>query len=387
MYNYPTLILYILIILVTTYIARKSQSARLHPNNAISGTDSKYRFRKEYLYLAFLIHWFFIAFTDIGTDHEEYLDIIQYRAQTYMEYGMEVGFNGLSYILYNITHSGEQVIFILKTITLLLFYVAFYRLRFVIDFGLAFFVFNTQVYFQGYYLLSMQLAISLIFLAYALFIYNKYIMGIVLCLIACTVHSSAMMVVPLFLLVYYYNKKKESIKMRDVIVNIILILLIISSFFTILSNVLNYSMFEQYGRYELTYQQTGSGLMVYFNFAILLYIIYHFYRQRLDYRFLNQAIVFALYAFCFALIGYKVDVFSRMNKYFVSISMMSIPILYKAIISNKRSNNHIRQNNNLIVESVIKFYLLYNGILTLNGLINLKSTSDIAVYHLFNPFI
>lgn len=386
MYNYPTLILYILIILVTTSFAKKSQCVRLHPNNAIGEEDSKCRFRIEYFYLAFLIHWFFIAFTNIGTDHEEYLDIIQYRAQIYMGYGMEVGFNGLSYILFNITHSGEQVIFILKTITLLLFYVAFYRLRFVIDYGLAFFVFNTQVYFQGYYLLSMQLAISLIFLAYAVSMYNRYILGLLLCLIASTVHSSAMMVIPLFILVYIYNRRKESIKMRDVIINVIIIVLIISSFFTILSNALNYSMFEQYGRYELTNQQTGSGLMVYFNFAILLYIIYHFYKQRLDYRFLNLAIIFALYAFCFAVVGYKVDVFSRMNKYFVSISMMSIPILYKAIIYNKRSNNQTRRNNSIIVENAIKFYLLYNGVLTLNGLINLKSTSDIAVYHLFNPF-
>lgn len=387
MYNYPTLILYILIILITTCLAKKSQCVKLHPNDIISGFYSKFRFRIGYFYLTFLIHWFFIAFTNIGTDHEEYLDIIQYRAQTYMEYGMEVGFNGLSYILFNITHSGEQVIFILKTITMLLFYVAFYRLRFVIDFGLAFFVFNTQVYFQGYYLLSMQLAISLIFLAYAFFIYNRYIRGLMLCLIASTVHTSAMMVIPLFLLVYYYNWRKESIKMRYVIINVILILLIISSFFTILSNALNYSMFEQYGRYEMTYQQTGSGLMVYFNFTILLYIIYHFYKQRLDYRFFNLAIIFSLYAFCFATIGYKVDVFSRMNKYFVSISMMSIPILYKSIIYNKRSNNQIKRNNNMIVENVIKFYLFYNGILTFNGLINLKSTSDIAVYHFFNPFI
>ena len=113
-----TLFLYLFIFVFTTFCAKESQQEKTQGS----------KFKTNMLFMAFLTHWFFCAFTNIGVDYNRYVYIIKYDCLYRFLRGDEIGFNGLSYILFALTHSADICIFIFKTTALLIFYYGFYSL-------------------------------------------------------------------------------------------------------------------------------------------------------------------------------------------------------------------------------------------------------------------
>lgn len=387
MFDLPSLVLYIVIILTTVSFARYSQVCCVHPDVAIGSNRIVIKYNDSFLLIAFLIHWFFLVFTDIGTDRDEYISIIEDRAEIYFSYGIEVGFNGLCFLLYKLTQSADIVIFLIKTLTLIVFYLSFYKLRHSVNLGYAFFSFNTMAYFQGYYLLSMQLGIALVFLAYTYALYRDYVRAFLMVGVAVTVHSTALMMLPLFALSCFYSWKRNKINRKHILIQFIMVVIITLSFGVIMTAAISsIPMFEQYQKYDLSGKYDGSGLMIYLTSAILLYITYRVYNSRLDYNYINLTFIFVLYSICFATIGYKIDVFSRMNKYFFAcINIVSLPLFVRYLEYQKKQYVFSKEKKSLGIV-LISFYLALNGILTFMAQISITGPSDIGVYHLCNPF-
>ena len=187
-----TLFLYIFIFVFTTLCAKFSQQ------KTFKGT----KFKMNMLILAFLTHWFFCAFTNIGVDYERYVNIISYDCIWRFLRGEEIGFNGLSYVLFSLTHNADICIFIFKSMALLIFYYGFYLLRNHAHLWLCIMAFNVHTYFFGFYIIAMQIAVALVFLS-AVFsiIYNSKYIPVLLSIIAATIHTSAILMVACFLFI------------------------------------------------------------------------------------------------------------------------------------------------------------------------------------------
>ena len=367
-----TVILYVSIYLLTTLFAIKSQ--------ARSSVGQVY-FKWRWLVASFMIHWVFLCFTNISVDYKNYMRIILNVSFENLFLDSEIAFNGLCLILKCLFKSPDIVIFFIKSITLLIFYKCFIMLRNNVSLGLSVLAYNLLLYLQGFLILGMQLAIALLFLSIIYIERGDIKRSLFLLIVACSVHSSTILFVPIFILYLIINSRKH--KMRGNFICVLSVSYVIIYIF--MGKLLNWAIntipqFSQYKIYHMIDKYSGLGIMQIVFFIPIFYFIFLLYRNDIDNSIKNLAIICSITAFLFAMLGYKIEVFSRINTNFIMIYSFFIPVLfferkYKCQVNHRYIFNY---------RSDLMIWIVYILIRGLDVFINMGLTTSSAM---INPYV
>ena len=371
-----TLFLYIFIMLSTTLLAKSSQKFY---------NNGEFQFKNRFFILAFFIHWFFLAFTNIGTDHEQYIRIIEYDSAILLLRGSEVGFNSLCVLFYGLTKNAEICIFIFKTMALMFYYISFYQLRKKADFGLVFFAYNATLYLYSFYVIAHTLAISVTILAIVFAVNEKkWYWSLLLAILAFTIHSSAIIVAILLLGVIIIDKINLKAGLGVLVLGMgVAIYVLTNAGFFFQYAVSNVESFEQYAHYE-TSSNTGTGLfnyVLYFYIFIVLLLPYILSNAPTNLR--NLAVVLFLMCFTSSIMGYFLGT-ARFNQYSLSLYGVMIPII---LMQSKQGIYKSKLKIPYDVQNITwKLYLYYACYATLSHACKPQGISMLDQYVFFNPF-
>ena len=368
-----TFLLYLFIMVSTTFLAAQSQKRR---------KDGSVVFKKAFFIAAFFIHWVFIAFTNIGADHDSYAMIIERDALVYLARGEEVVFNGLCILLYNLTGDSEKVMFIIKTISIVLFYCSFYLLRKNTNLGLVFLAFNGLELFSSMYIIAHAMAIALVLLgAVLIFLGKKWYWPILLALLAFTIHASALVMVVVFTAIEIMDKVHIKVGGPIVVLAIIVIVILINNFSFLFGFVTtNIESFEQYSEGTLT--ASNSGL---FNYILYLYIfvvlIWPVLHNNFPNHVRNASFMFFLFSAISAFMGYFVPT-ARLNQYSLVLFSVVIPWFFHEV-----KNIGMQRDKNFQIRKITWItYMLFLSYTALRNALDPQSTSMLSNYVFFNPF-
>lgn len=362
--------------LTTTLLAKSSQ--KYYKNG-------EFCFKKGLFILAFFIHWIFQAFTNIGTDHDQYIQIIEHDSAILLLRGIEIGFNGLCVLLYSLIRNAEICIFIFKTTTLIVFYTSFYLLRKKADLGLVFFAYNAFLYLYGFYIIAHSLAISLTILAIVLIINEKkWYWSLLLAIIAFTIHSSAVIVAVLLLGVLIIDKFNLKVGLGVLVLGIgVAVFALTHADFFFQYAVSNVESFEQYANYDES-SNAGTGL---FNYVLYLYIflilILPYILSNAPINLRNLAVVLFIMCFTSSIMGYYLGT-ARFNQYSLSLYGVMIPVI---LLQSKqglyKSNLNVPCHFQCLTWILYLFYACYA---TLSQACKTNGVSMLDQYVFFNPF-
>lgn len=377
-----TVVLYLMIFLVTSFLASQCQSLE---------KDGRIKVRRIFLYTSFIIHWIFLVFTNIGVDYNNYIRIIKNVSLENLFSESEVVFSGLCLALKNLFESPDVVVFFLKTITLVLFYIAFMEIAQEANIGLCMIAFNAFVYLQGYFILGMQIAIACLLLSTIYLKQDREKKALLLLILACGLHSSSILFIPLYVMYFVINLRKKKMSISFVV--LISVSYVLAYLF--IGLIMNWGLdhipqLAQYRIYNMVSDYKGIGLVQILYFIPLLYFVYLINNNSNSVNLKNLSIVFVFTAFLFAMIGYKIEVFSRINKSFLMIYAYLIPnFFFERKYNNQQSvkNGAVRFIFNY--RSDLFFWMVYIIIRGIDVFVDMglkSSTSLLNPYIWFNPF-
>ena len=369
-----TSLLYIFIIVSTTFFAGKSQ--RISSKGVVP--------KVKWLIVAFFIHWFFCAFTNIGADHEQYIYIISYDSGFRFLNGEEVGFNGLCMILYFLTHNAEICIFIIKTLTIVLIYGGFYVLRNHVQMSLCVLAYNVSIYFVGFYLLSITLALAFVFLSGALMIRNLHpYIAFLLTIVGMTVHASCLLMVICFLGRLILNKFRIKVGwalFALLLLTTIIVLVNIKGLFSY--SISSLDMLSEYERYEEERERSGSGLFYYFLYSLFLFYMFPISKSNLNIHAKHVIIVFFLFSLMFSIMGYSFGI-SRLKYYSIVYTAIAIPYFFYQLKFEK-----LKVKSFLAPPTMYLIWWIYLSFCFFQTIMTITSEAwSISHYVLYNPFV
>lgn len=370
-----TIGLYILIFFTTTSLA-----------SAYTNGPKIVLFKKSYnLHLAFMIHWVFIAFSNIGSDYDSYYSLISSMHLGWALNSPERIFNLFCYFCQSLIGNAHVVILLIKTLTLILFYVGFNKMKDEVNLGVSIFAYNILLYLQSFYLLQMTLSIAIIFLSMVLINEHKNFWSIILLVVAGFVHSSAFILIPFYLLYFAFDIRKKKLTGTQIMITGILFIIIMFVYMRIYEYAINnISAFMQYEQYRTVSVETGFGLTNYIISAYLLYIAYLCYQNYENFHISKALFVFAFGALIISLLGYRFAILSRLNKAFF--------YLYAYGISSYLSYRKKHSSGAYIISSyksemiIALIFVGAIGILNFVPYVTSNSASHMNIYRMFWPF-
>ena len=372
-----TQIFYIIIIAISSFFAFKS-----HIEIDEKG-EKKIKFRKIFFLLSFLISWFIISFTNIGSDYENYYYIID--RLTWSNYNIfsseEPGMNLVFLIIREIVHNTDVTIFIIKTITIAIIFYTFYIIKEKLKVGYAVLSYLLLVYLSSFYLITISLAASIVYLAIDLKVYkDKKILPIILILIAAQLHNSAYIVLPMYMMILiFYNNKQ--VKLKKILICIIYIITILLSgfIFNYFSTSVKGFHYNNYGTNDFS----GTGIMVIFMYLPLLLLYCYIKKYNKNEKMNSAFFVLALTSCMFKILSYRFRVIERMEYYILPLFSNIIPTI---IFENNLDK--VKDNKKLTVTRIFLFFILY--LLFRGSLVFFERTTSISgvgIYNFFNPFV
>ena len=377
-----TTILYILIFAISTFFMYLSQKYERTENG-----QRKQIFNIFWFLMAAIPLWIISCFTDIGADYESYSDIIKLSASLIESNGpIEIGFNGLCYALYSIFRDTDIVIFILKSLTLALFFYALYIIRKEAILYIALLSF-LLLRFLEFYLISMQLSVALFLVSIISLSHNKILKFWIFYILSCSVHSSAIIIFVPLIMLFIFKGRTTLLPRKDILILILGSVVVMALWLKIttfaISNIL---FFEQYGTYSIEGSSQGSGLMQYvYYLPIFITLFFQYKYNKWNFIDINIFIIFSIFFFLMALMGYKIAILARMSAYALLIYFYFIP---KHLYFQQNIPNMVMQlNTKRFVRIELLFWIFFigfRGIIWLNDKLN-SSTSLVNEWYFFNP--
>lgn len=365
-------LLYISVILFSISFASYSQ---------VNDSIGKKTIRKIPFFLSFAIPWFVIAFTKIGVDYENYAYLIRIISPSnYLIESSETLFNLIVLFLKTyISENPDVVIFILKTITLLLVYRAIYSLRTQVSIGFSVAAYMLLCYLPSFYLITIMLACAIVLNAIAIYYKShKLIIPIGLVILAGLIHNSALVFLPVFIVLIYLNTQGRLTGLKKWIVLAAYAIAVLGSSW-IFNYVSSFAGFH-YGNYASN-AFNGSGVMIIIIYLPLMYVVHLYVTSDLETMKKNGIFVFALTSLVFNILSYRFRVIERME-------FLLIP-LYMIYFAGAYRSSKIRTNYAMLTfskkELLLLLYLLFRGVLVFTSRVTISSGLD--QYLFFNPFI
>lgn len=166
--------------------------------------------RAGFYITGFLGLWYCYAIATTGIDYTAYLREYQMLADVpndrILSSGFEIGYLLIAKLLAFAGANAEMALLIFRTIAILNVAVSLWILQRDIDLFFAVFAYVCILFFDGYHIVMMMVA-SFILLGVSIALRGKMKTGIVLCVIAATIHYSGLLFFVVFLAIYIGNEK------------------------------------------------------------------------------------------------------------------------------------------------------------------------------------
>ena len=343
------------------------------------------KFKKSWFILCFSVLWFISSFTNIGVDYDAYIRIISVSGVNSTWQG-EIGFNYLcAFFKLFLGTNYDGVIFLLKTITLVIFFKAFYELRNDIRIVWAVFAFLLLSYFR-FYLIAMHLSCALVLLSIVSVYKEKNRRAMFLYCLAVLIHYSAIMLFPAFIFYFILNKVKKLSKAQIFLLIITYLLVFVFAYQIYNVAVNNFAVFQNYQSYGAITDYSGIGIMQIVFYIPIFYFVFNIYRGSEDKKLINLSLIFSLTGFLFALLGYRLEVISRMYEHFLCIYIIIIPVF----LENRQRRILVKKKKYLLSvrddKIVWAIYLLFRGSDVLIDIFQKASSADLSSWVFFWPF-
>lgn len=286
----------------------------------------------------------------IGTDYfYTYVPHFYGIAEGTMQFS-EIGFNLINKIIYELTGDYRVLFFVTSFIFLYYIYKGIYENSDKI-FISCLLIFLNQSYFYSMNMVRQAIAIAIVFYAYKYIKRKQRIKYVLFCLLASTIHMSALLMIPLVLLtdIKLSNKKR---------ITLILVFLILEP---LIGEVIKYIIMNtKYAWYYTSIFNTGASPIVLIGLNIIFFVLNIIYTNKNDddYKILTNINFIGL---CIMIFSSSIPVVSRLVRYFTIFQILLLPKIFK------QEKNPISR---LLIEFIvlgILFLVMYYQIIILKG--------------------
>lgn len=286
----------------------------------------------------------------IGTDYfYTYVPHFYGIAEGTMNFS-EIGYNLINKIIYELTGDYRVLFFVTSFIFLYFIYKGIYENSDNI-FISCLLIFLNQSYFYSMNMVRQAIAIAIIFYAYKYIKRKQRIKYVLFCLLASTIHISALLMVPLVLLtdIKLSNKKR--------VILIIFLMVLEPLIGEIIENIV---MHTQYAWYYTSRFNTGASPIILIVLNILIFVLNIIYTNKEDddYKILTNINFIGI---CIMIFSSSIPVVSRLVRYFTIFQILLLPKIFK------QEKNPISR---LLLEFIvlgILFLVMYYQIIILKG--------------------
>lgn len=375
-----TLALYIVIMLIAVTAALLSQRKIFNENGVF------YKFKFRFFVISFLALWFVSAFTNIGVDYGAYIRIIR-MASFNSAWKGEIGFNFLCIALNFLCGDNYDLsLFIIKTMTLMIFFRSLYLLRDHIRIGLAVFAFALMSYLR-FYLISMHFAAALILLSVTYLYLGSAKKGMLFYAFAILIHYSAIFLFPMYLLFYIITAWKKKFSRLQIFLLTIGYVTVFFGIYQIYNFMVStFSIFSQYGAYGFIKNYSGLGIMQILYYIPIFYMAIVMYRCSDNKRLVNLSIVMSITGLFYAMLGYRLDVMSRMYEHFMGLYMLCVPALFHERMTGVDLARRKFVFSYRVDLTIWTFYIVVRGIDVMNDILKISSSAKMNQWKFFFPF-
>lgn len=290
------------------------------------------RFNNFWFIVTFAFIAFFITFSDIGTDKENYEGMFStYNTFSKCAFGeLELGYQYLNALLNFFTSNEKYGVALIRFLQITVSFYAIYRMRHVCSVMFMIIAYLTFFYLTSFITLRMSLALGIVMLAYTFLYEEKFTRALLLVLLSCSMHRSAY--IYLFTLLLYVLAQKSFLKKHPfkLSFSIIAIFLFVSTFLIqYIGGVITlYAIGE--GRYdgyfdEMTEASYGLGIILII--APLSFVIYK-YRNAIkagQNKWLLLNLIFSSMAIVCYLAAFQISIFVRMKLFLYMPFLFFLP--------------------------------------------------------------
>lgn len=382
MEHFFSALLFLVIILVSSSVARLSQ--RVAKSEQKKGDYGVYTVNTKVLLFSVLVAWFFVAFSNSGSDYDSYYMIIARLNWTNYKsfFDEEPFFNVVCLALKQLFRNNvHAVIFAIKSITYFLFFLALKKVGRIVNLGYSVFFLLLWMYLGSFYLIPMILAASLVYLAYSIHFANHNVfIPFLLIVLAAQFHNTAYFIIPIFLcpvvIQRISNKSRIRVLLRAITIAVFFALAINSSqVFHFLEN--NIPGFH-YGSYEEG-GTINSGLFWIIKYLPLFLIVFYVLRKNHS-AMGDHLLVLALASALFSLLAYKFGTVARMEYYLIATPSLIFPFLFSK--TSTLEKNGAKSRAYTVQGVLIVAYFVFRGSLSYISMVK----GSMAVYQFFFPF-
>ncbi len=377
--NSQTQLLYITIFTVATLFAMAAQKKPFKESKSVNGSKRK-DFRVVYFLLSFFTLWLFQIFSDNGPDYNSYSIIIS--RITWSNYAsffdQEPVFNFILLILKTIFGGSIPLtIAAVKTITLLIVYLALYISRDRIDIGFSILCYILWAYLESFYLLPMLLATALIMIANAIFrIKGKKLIPFLLVILAAQVHNAAYLYLIVFIAQLFIGRVSQYSKLKRVIVFIgyIVVIFFSSRLFNLAANIVSGFHYNNYYGGAIN----RIGFLFIAMYLPLFFISYRFFLIDRESALNNIIFLGILTSAMIKVLSYSFNVIGR-------VEFLLLPLYTQYISEFTRTNKIIFSGKmkTTLLGAFLIAYILFRGYIFFTAEIVFAMTN----YNFFNPFV
>ena len=340
-----TLLLYLAICIVAWALGAFSQYRRSRVN-------------KLFFYAAFMVVWFFYAFSKTGTDYEQYKYIFNVVAwDNFSSLWIEPGYAFINVLIKQFSSDPVVGIVIIKTIVMALIFKTIYDFSDRINVGLSILAYCTLAYFDAFCMIRIHLSAAIILFGIDLFCnYSKKFLPIILFAISISIHYSSVIFV-IVTIIYIFVALKNQINTKKFMV----ICGCLIGTWVVALPLLNYLIthISFLNKYDHKYTSISAfGVMQVIYHIPLMVGIYWLWKYRYKFKVIDDklfsiGIVMMPFSLFFGNLGYKYEVIGRMFVFFLFDWVIFLPALLKG-----KTEFRMNSSSRMIVKLIVFLYFI-----------------------------
>lgn len=201
-YDHGTILLYCFIVLFSTLLARISKKRIIYNSDG----EMIRTYDKHCFFLCFIFVAFFAATNGVGADKPMYAYFFSTSSFDRIFAGSEPGYEIFMWLSRFVINDSNVFLSLFGLFTVVNVFWGIWKLKDKISIPWAVFIFTSQYYFQGFNLMRMYFAVSLLILFAHYIDEGKYIKYGVAILIAATFHYSMLFVLVAYVMSFVFNR-------------------------------------------------------------------------------------------------------------------------------------------------------------------------------------
>lgn len=345
-----TIILYIFIIFLTSWLSHKAQG--------YNSNDNRNRTKRYFILIGVILSLFLgLRGVTVGADTLQYRNIWENCNIRGYDFGtIEYGFRYINQVLASIVNDGRFGVLFFSSITIYLFLKGIYEYGKDINYFLAVSSFSFIFYLQSLNLLRIYLAAGFLIFAFK-YIYKdeNYVKYLFCILVASFIHSSSLVLLFPLMMLWIYRKNKS--------IACILYIAAFGIIYSLKDLLFAYVTIARYSAYADSNEVNEIGLLGILEFLPVFYAIYYIVRHKLSGWKYDVIVAFSSVAFLFRILSYFISAVGRLSIQFIQVYVLLFPLLVGSIgVTNSKTNKKI-----IILYTLYLIFRLHTYFLTMLG--------------------